>query len=229
LLYSLHALGQHDSVLQVAKEMRVEGGPVYLMWAITGEILSHAALGHTATVDSLVAESVALKGPYERDTPAWTELEFHGYPDAARRICSRFADRSLAVGKKGRVVWEALHCAGRDGEARALEPALVKRSADAPYFRGLRAVWDGHRDLASTIADSLQAMSGRQPGGDDAGFMALAVLCALGNTTRAVAQFQENWQKGAGDLHSEWAWHRVWQCALIRKQPAVLALMRPKD
>jgi len=69
----------------------------------------------------------------------------------------------------------------------------------------------------------------RQLPRSEAGYNALAVLCALGDTARAVAQFQRNWQGGDEELHSEWVWHRSWEFALIRSHPAVLALMRPKD
>jgi hypothetical protein len=245
LIYTFHALGQHDSVLQLAREMRGEGER-YLVWAITGEIISHAALHHADVVDSLVAEAGALSfepgsGPaYRRDAVAWWELAAHGNPDAARRTAGRYAEQLLAEARgtgpaqSMQVKMDlrsALRYAGRAAEAMAMEPALVEAlGPESPGGLGLRgriAIRSGNRDSAYAIVERLRALS-KERAQRGASVEALGLLCALADTARAIAQFQETWRLGDADLHYDWIWHRSgFDC--IKNQPAILAVMRPKD
>ena len=242
LSYAFHALGWHDSVLQYAREIRKEGGE-RLVWAITGEIITHAALHHVGVVDSLVAEAALLRAPdsetsmaYMRDLRAAEELRAHGEPDAARRTCSRYADKLIAEaggtglpapGRARFELWAALSCGGRNTEALAYwREFLVDHST---YWRAWLAVQKGDRALAYAIADSLAAKPTPKNPGSGPAEDALRILCWLGDTTRAIVQFQRVWRTGDTKLWEDFRWHVDKDYELIRNHPAVLTLMRPKD
>jgi hypothetical protein len=243
LSYAFHALGWHDSVLQYAREIRKEGDAGSLLWAITGEIITHAALHHVAVVDSLVAEAGLLRAPdretsmaYMRDLRAAEELRAHGEPDAARRTCSRYADKLIAEaggtgrpppGRARRELFAALSCGGRNTEALAYAREFLVNPS--PYRRAWVAVQKGDRALAYAIADSLAAQPTPKNPESGPAEDALRILCWLGDTTRAVAQFQRVWRTGDTKLYEDHMWHVDKDYDLIRNHPAVLTLMRPKD
>jgi hypothetical protein len=58
---------------------------------------------------------------------------------------------------------------------------------------------------------------------------ALVILIKLGDTTRAIAQFQETYRRGDLRVVEDLWWHRHPYYNPIRNHPAVLAVTRPKD
>jgi hypothetical protein len=236
-LYSFHALGWHDSLLARAGELRNgdEFHPDVLSFAITAEIMTHAALGNMAVVDSLLREAAGMTlagNTTSRDQVACFELRAHGQVEAARRVCNSWADQVLAgTWRDFGAKWWVMHhlpWLGRHEEARALEQELLLK-VPGHALQGLIAVRAGDRAKAYAMVDSLRArpvpLNPESGPGEDA----LRILCALGDTARAIAQFQEVRRTGDTMVFMHFMWHRDPGYELIRDHPAFQAALRPRE
>jgi len=227
---ALHSLGRYQDEVQLAQELRREM-PELPHWPLVIEGRAFAGLHQVAQVDQVVAAAEAISD--------WTwitiymELQAHGLPDESRRLCSRTAD--LLLKRKDdfyrNFLGEALECAGREKEMLAVYDAQMKAHPDQRmlYLRGWLAARAGNRKVAYAYVDSILAEpKPRAPlsGPDDD---ALVILIKLGDTTRAIAQFQETYRRGDLRVVEDLWWHRHPYYNPIRNHPAVLAVTRPKD
>jgi len=245
--WALHALGKYAEELALAQQMRTELTTDQAWWVAQEQIRGAAGLGRIEEVERAVNE---MNNPRAAKR-AMEELHAHGHLDAERRMCNRFADAMLKRWSEARFqakynVLEALRCAGREQEGRQVAAELDRLAGpgtslpreDYLLFRGIRAAEERNRTAAYALVDSLSALPTPKDANEGPDARALRILCALGDTARAVTRFQAAFDRSDAALRVEINWHgntdaggppSFVMCDVIRTHPAVLTLTRVQD